>query len=363
MWANRPCVFALAWCFVFVPATGCARTHLFYDTREIRHAPVQDGQKRALVQSLHGKLHNKEIVWVGPDGRAQTLQGDEQGLRRLGMPELGALWLALSSGDVGGESDLRVQLPGGRSAPVSVLIDLRGNIRLLSPRAKARPPLAATLTEAEIRTRFSLREPLPGKWEPAERRALTEALAMLSVDELLLVRPVRFARKAKSADGDPARAALFEMRGCDTAVTLFSSGISTNRYRFVGDVTSPSSATLHSLLHEIGHAVAAAPARQAFCTATQKHGDKRNEWIHKGNRWTQEGPVLEAYRAALAGQPAPTDYGNTSLHESFAESFALFHVDNDALRRTRPSLHTWFSQRGHLRSLSPTQADPQAPAS
>ena len=73
--------------------------------------------------------------------------------------------------------------------------------------------------------------------------------------------------------------------------------------------------------------------------------------MREGNDLVASNPVLEGYLAALAGQPAPTDYGNSSTKESFAEAFALFHVDPNALKRTRPAVYEWFAARGHINAL------------
>jgi hypothetical protein len=60
------------------------------------------------------------------------------------------------------------------------------------------------------------------------------------------------------------------------------------------------------------------------------------------------GPVLAAYAKALAGRPAPTLYGATNRGESFAEAFALHHLDPEALRRIVPEAAEWFARGGHL---------------
>lgn len=331
---------------------GCARTHLFYDTRELRHEPLQEKQKRALVQQLASRLKDREVTWVEPNGRERLLTSDVKGLSRLPMAELGALWLATSGGDVGGENDLRVQVSKRRSVPVTVLRDLEGNVRIVSAPKGDRERAAPALSLEQIRSRFSLEGKMRGKWSAAERRALVEGLALLSSDELARVRSVRFERRALSPDGDVTRGAFFEMNGCRAVIFIYSSGVDADRYRFAGDPSRPRSAMLHSLLHEIGHAVEQSAARERFCAAARTNGARANTLIGEGNRLVSESPALGAYLIALGEQPAPTDYGNSSPQESFAESFALFHVDPGALERTRPDVYRWFAEGGHLRALA-----------
>ena len=235
-------------------ASSCARTHLFYDARELRHQPLHGSNDRALTAELGGRVAGRSIVWVAADGREHVVTADEQGLRTLGLAERGALWLALNGGDNGGESDLRVRLAGRASVPVTVLIALDGSVRIISPPSRPARPDDAVLSEEGIRERFKLRGRLPGSWQETERRALTDALASLAPAELELVRRVVWDREGRSRDGDQSRAALYEMKGCRAVIYLYSSGVRADRFRFVGDPADPRSAVLHSIVHEIGHA-------------------------------------------------------------------------------------------------------------
>src|SRR5262249_31214226 len=159
------------------------------------------------------------------------------------------LWLATSTGDVGGENDVRVQLAGKKSVPVSVLVALDGSVRVISP-AQGAPAdddaSSAPPPEEEIREKFGIGKKLPGKGEERERRALTESLSTLSPEELAVVQTLSFDRAAGS---DPSRAALYQMIGCKALIYLYSSGVKSDHFRFVGDTTAPKSAVLHSIVH------------------------------------------------------------------------------------------------------------------
>jgi hypothetical protein len=327
---------------------GCARTHLFYDAREIRYETLKPDKKDELQALLADKLKGRRVVRVDDDGRAQPVLVTRAGLARLDLAELGALWVATSAGDVGGESDLRVRTSRG-AIPVSVTIALDGSIELHSG-GKVRDDDGPLLSEDALRDRYRLRTTLPGKWEPEERKALALAFELLTDDEMDVVRGLTFERRARSADGDPQKAALYTLEGCRGKISLFASGVRSDRYRFVGEPTQPRSAVLHSLVHEMGHAFEMDQARNTFCAALRAKGDARDALVARGNDLGDEGAVLRAYQQVLAGAPGPTDYGSTSLKESFAESFALFHVDPDALRRVLPRVHAWFASGGHRKA-------------
>lgn len=330
---------------------GCVRTHLFYDTRELRHEPLDKKHQRALTQELAGRLKGKRVQWVDPDGKERSLSPDAGGLSQLPLPELAALWLATSVGDLGGENDLRVHVSKRRSVPVSVLRDLEGNVRIISARRGHTADDGAAPSLNEIKKRFSLRRKVSGRWSAKERRALAAALSLLSPSELERIREVAFERRSVSPDGDRARSAFFEMEGCRAVIYLYSSGVSADRFRFTGDASRPKSAMLHSLVHEIGHALEQSAANERYCAAEKARGALANRLINEGNSLVKDSPALAAYLRALDGSPAPTDYGDTSAHESFAESFALFHVDPDALARTRPSVYRWFKEGRHLEAF------------
>ncbi len=326
--------------------TGCARTHLFYDTRELRHQPIQAQQKAGLLKEVEGKVGDRAVTWVAPDGRERSIARGH--LKDLGTAELGALWLATSTGEVGGESDVRVHVAGKGSTPVSVLIALDGSIRVVSPPRAPPPPEAPAPTVAALRQRFHIEHKMPGKWRPFELSALAESLALLSPEEQAVLRTVTFDRSA--GNPDPNRAALYQLRACSAVIYLFSTGAQSNRFRFVGDTNAPRSAVLHSIIHEMGHAFEKSLAREKYCAAEHARGAAANKLIGEGNALGDDNPILAAYEQALAGEPAPTDYGNTSPHESFAESFALFHVDPAALKRARPGVYAWFAAGGHIKA-------------
>ena len=173
--------------------------------------------------------------------------------------------------------------------------------------------------------------------------------------------------------------------------------------QFAGPVHSPQPASLLTLVHELAHGLARYPARQQMSAHRRLHQrfeakraafnedvNARNQYV-KSRKRTQTAGVTEKIRAwdnrlteqqrtlnqlkkelkrsqvaieQSAGREsrvaralrrvlkdtakAPTLYGRLSMEEAFAECFALFHIDPDALRRTAPHVHAWFTRGGHV---------------
>lgn len=339
-----------AWLILFVMMalfSGCMRTHLFYDSRDIRYEKFRAKDKARLAKALSEKLRDRVVERVDASGARKTILLTPGSLSQLELAELGALWVAIETGERGGESDLRVRTSKG-SIPVQVLVDLDGNIVFHSGGAKARDDDGPLLSEDAIRKKYGLEYPLPGRWDEEERRALALSLSLLSPQELAVVQGLTFARQAKSRTGGRNQAALYVLNGCKASISVFTNAVRSDRYRFVGEPTAPRSAVLHSLLHEMGHAFDAAAAREAYCKSLRGPPRQRAADIERGNTLARESTVLRTFLDVRAGTPGPTEYANTSPKEAFAEAFALFHSDPAALRRAMPAVYAWFARGGHL---------------
>jgi hypothetical protein len=88
---------------------------------------------------------------------------------------------------------------------------------------------------------------------------------------------------------------------------------------------------------------AAEAARPDALAARRKYVALARDFKRRSPRWG----VLGDYRKLLKGKRGPTRYGQTNLKESFAESFALFKTDKQALKRWSPEVLAWFERGGH----------------
>jgi len=129
---------------------------------------------------------------------------------------------------------------------------------------------------------------------------------------------------------------------------------------FVGPVDAPMPSAAMTLVHELGHAVADRPLREAWVALEELRAEPdpdprevaeaRAAWVRLGGR----GPVIEAWAEVRDG-PGPAPYGARSVHESFAEAYALHRLDPDALRRAMPAAAEWFDAGGHLAAADPSR--------
>ena len=174
------------------------------------------------------------------------------------------------------------------------------------------------------------------------------------------------------------QAALYvQSASCAAQIQVFNRAIKSERYTFSGEASRALPATVHSVVHEAGHAIHHRPGRRAQCQylsvikeynklvkrynkaggakrnrlgATMQKKKKRLTVLEsKMKKWMKAGPVLSAYKRVKGKSSGPTPYGNTSLAESFAESFALYRVDPNALRRVAPQIHRWFKSGEHIK--------------
>jgi hypothetical protein len=73
--------------------------------------------------------------------------------------------------------------------------------------------------------------------------------------------------------------------------------------------------------------------------------------------------VESAYSSLPGALAGPTSYGRSNAQESFAEAFALYHLDPDALRWLTPAVHDWFAASSHLQIPEPALPDVASPPS
>jgi len=178
------------------------------------------------------------------------------------------------------------------------------------------------------------------RWRDRELRVLDGALALLHPDERRVLKNVKILRA--SLGRQPLQAGLYSMdsRG-RYRLRVFNRTFSSQKFGFTGPSTAPRPRSAWTILHELGHAITGWPARRAF---------ERNEH-RKGRKLQRSNRVLKAYRKARGASRGPTPYGRTSTVESFAESFALYHLDPQALARWNGEVYRWFRSGGHREHL------------
>jgi hypothetical protein len=80
-------------------------------------------------------------------------------------------------------------------------------------------------------------------------------------------------------------------------------------------------------------------------------------WERSLASWAEKDPVLDAYGTLPGAHEGPTAYGSTNLGESFAEAFALCHVDHAELHRVAPEIADWFDAGKHVEAVEVALAE------
>ena len=377
-------------------------------TRQVRVAQKASLVRAVQRDLARSRIRSLSLHAGGGTAHSIVTRGGSVGLvSSLSLPVLAAVAATASLRSWGGERDLLVRVQGQGTIPVTLLFSPRGD--LLVQQGRALPEAVPTSSAAALREAFSLGQIRSAgrAWSRGELGVVAGALALLSAAERPAVRGLALVR-APAWAGGVRHAGRYRKDRRGARIMVFDRAFAGDRYGFLGSVGSPRTASAHTILHEAAHALVDLPARRAWAAVDRQQ--RRQKRVYKeyktayrsyrrayssyrraaasGRRdLTQEraramkkreakaealgarlravqaeqkklnrhyrriqrrSPVLRAYRKALAGRRAPTRYGRTSIHESFAESFALYKGDPAALSRILPQVHRWFEQGGHL---------------
>jgi len=363
-------------------ASGCGggrSGHPFYETTTYRHEAVSRDYRATLVAHADGLARAGKLRRRDGKGKVRRLKPGQ--VKTLSLATLRGIHMASDDKFFGAEVDLLVAVKGKGRVPVSVITDMQGNV--IVERAK-RVTKVGLSGPASFPTKKG-----SAKWSKTQKRNVALGLALLSPGELETLPRIPFVRHRRNK-GDATKGALYVQKNCKAEIRIYDRAYKADKWQFVGSAYRPIPSSTRTVLHEIGHAIHNRPGRLAFCkyesfgrkvqarieryNANLKAARKRrspgdakrlkaeSEAIERDKaklarlsnralRLSKEGPVLAGYRKALAGKPAPTVYGESSIQESFAESFSLYRADPMALKRLLPRVHRWFANRGHLKAL------------
>jgi len=169
-------------------------------------------------------------------------------------------------------------------------------------------------------------------WAPTEVCAVGAAWGALTEAEGARLPGLTLRRMATSRRAPGRELAWFDPTTEPPVIDVYDLAFA-DTAAFVGPVHAPLPLGALTVVHEIGHALADAPLRAA--------------WLGDAPVEGRGGPVIGAWRAMRLG-PGPTPYANKSAHEAFAEAFALYKLDPEALQRAMPEAVAFFAAGGHL---------------
>ncbi len=349
----------------------------------------------------------------GPDGGVELVP--RGAVRRLGRAEQMAVLGMIGTRGLGAEWDMLVRVRG-ETVPVTVWWDApkRLDLRAGAPWDPTPPP--ATV-EALLAYGIGPLGGTRGGWEPEARGLVEQALAALRPEELAVVGGVELWRQDRPSERvtreiplpeGGAFLACYERDVARAGIYVFDAALRKGTQTFVGRPEAPSSLAVYALLHEVGHALADAPARAAGLEVMEvlrearaleaesqrlraewetlprtREGAARAETLSShheeilarmdvleaalrereafANDWTARDPMAAAWSGVLGGRKAPTLYGRTAPIEGFADAFALHHLDPEALRRASPVAASWFDEGGPARVLAEARVPAPVP--
>ena len=256
----------------------------------------------------------------------------------------------------------------GKQLLVSTLVEPNGTVHV--GKSTRNPIRYRNQNKSKLINQFQLQDIENGsaKWSRQQLNILGDALGFLSNQEALLLKDTLFKREVHSPSG--SESGLYEFEGGKQTITIFDSGFQGIENGFVGTINNPKSTAHHVIIHEIGHLLANRPIVQYQRTLNSTI-DEYNALVHivnagqsdqqsnlenlqqeisrqRANPITRPGPVIQDFQRHRSFTKGPTTYGDTSIHEAFAESYALFKLDPTALNRIDPTLYTWFASNQHL---------------
>ncbi|MEZ4319871.1 MAG: hypothetical protein R3F61_20340 [Myxococcota bacterium] len=345
---------------------GCA-VHLRYEPvafevppLQFDHATLATAVTHRLERGQLGPLERRMSTGTVPIGP------DEVGL--LTDIELYAVIASAGRWSRGAEIDLLVPTARGEEA-VTVWVDREGGMVVAAGQTPVSEPLPPAHVDegrlaSELAESFRL-EGFTGPWTLTELGYVAMALERLTPEEREALVGVRVARVAKS----PRRAAemaWYAPSELPARLEVYDAAFVEYGHGFVGPLDDPSPTPVMTLLHEFGHAVVDRPLRDTFDayrtaleasermvdpTSFQAAYDRAHDLDRCYRSLGADGPVIDAYREVRGRTRGPTTYGwRSRTHESFAEAFALHHLDPHALRRVMPSVADWFEREEHVRT-------------
>jgi len=325
-----------------------------YYENAIINLPRIDAKKasryRATVRQRVRRGRIGAVSWAAKGDRGQATKvlgrrGKNGRLKSLPLAALGALTHLSGPKFWGAEIDVLVEVKGRGTFPVTLWFERGGDVTLaVGKRMGGRVPggFGKRSDPGALRKAYKtgVIKGSGRRWSGAELKLLDGALALLHPDERRVLRGVKILRA--SLGRQPLQAGLYSMdsRG-RYRLRIFNRAFASQRSGFAGPVAAPLPRAAWTVIHELGHAISSWPARRAFERGKFKRGRK----LQRSN------DVLKSFRKARGTSRGPTPYGRSTVVESFAECFALYHLDPQGLARWDRDVFRWFDAGGHRKHL------------
>lgn len=368
---------------VYISLVACqsskklSKRSLYYETTMIKTPQISFKQKPQLLTTIIKAL-KKRSLYQGTPTKNKKIIVKRSHLEKLSFGVLKAIWIASDRKYYGAELDLKMKSKQGKPMAVSVWISRKGKMVF----NRSNWPKFRTVKSAEALQKKwkigGIKNSKQRKWSPLALNALDYALQLISDDERSLLDDIPVIRRKVNA-AQRQRGALYIQEGdCDAKIVIYDLAVRSQSYQFVGTLDKIYPATTMTVLHEIGHAIHQRKLREIQCAYIKtvkryntivKKGSRAdqsslakdnkliNKYKRKMKRWSKKNPMLMAYKKVRGGNKGPTLYAHTSIKESFAEAFALYRADPQALQRIYPKVYQWFKKKKHLQHLDFSDAE------
>jgi hypothetical protein len=211
------------------------------------------------------------------------------------------------------------------------------------------------------------------RWKQKSLNVLADALSYLDPKERRFLKGIKFVRDAVGQS--ESQAGLYRFQELDgiieQSITIYDNAFNGMRHTFCGPIKDPKSAAHIVMIHEMGHLIANQPIvdfdrryNAIINVYNQKVSQYNNQntaalemdieelgsrlQVMQKNPVRRPGPIIEAFGTHRTFDKGPTEYSNESPQEAFAESYALFKLDPEALERIDPNLYQWFASGAYL---------------
>ena len=302
----------------------------------------------------------------------------EMHIAELPIDSLAAIWVALEADILGLEWDMIIPVNRGDRMRTTVWIDPDGNMtvhegvfhRAHTDRVDIQS-LQKQFSIGELRSDSS-------SWSNKDYIVLDDVLGLLAPQELQVLQGMPIVRKKSGPHS--TKTGLYTYINTYAEIQLYDNMHRSENTGFVGTPEDAYTFAHFTLMHEIAHAIANFPLlnwfvvlsehTNQFNAKTQEINQEFNPFRRKElmterriieetlkearqqvKSLSQGSPVLSEFQKFQSFEDGPTEYANFSLGEAFAESFALFRLDPDALIRIDPKMYQWFEDEGHLQIM------------
>ncbi len=341
----------------------------YYDTTDITTPALPIEHLEYYEQEIQSYLDQGSRLEHWKTGRDLTLDD-------LDWSEIYAVHLSLSLERINEEKDVILHSDSEEYRIVSVAHEPNATIRVSDSRSwKPRYP---KVVREELLQQYRLAgiDNAQSAWKQRSINVLADALSYINEQERPYFKDVHFIRDANGMTA--ANAGLYHFEEKDgvirQSITIYDNAFSGMHHSFCGSIEAPKSAAHTVMLHEMGHLIANQPI-VIFERKLQSTIDEYNALVEQYNRHNdpglaerlnkintdiqnmqsnavrRPGPIIEEFLSKRSFSEGPTEYANTSAQEAFAESYALFKLDREALERLDPALLRWFDSGAYLQHL------------